>query len=71
MRNKRALRGLQTVSVVLTNIGKGRHQEKPEEDFRQLCIEESNQTYWNSYLSHVSVGSELHIEMLTENCLLK
>lgn len=24
-----------------------------------------------SYLSHVSVGSELHTEMLTENCLLR
>lgn len=24
-----------------------------------------------SYLSHVSVGSELHTEMLTENCLLQ
>lgn len=71
MRNKQASRGLQTVTVVLTDICK-EVREKAEEDFqttghrrKQADLLELND------LSHVSVGRELHIEMLTENCLLK
>lgn len=48
-------------------------QEKSKEDFKtflMLLRKQSNLLEIN-YLSHVSVGNELHIEMLTENCLLQ
>lgn len=59
--------------IVLTHICKGYHQEKSKEDFKTFImhIRKQSDLLEINYLSHVSVGSELHIEMLTENCLLQ
>lgn len=59
--------------VLMINICKGSHQEKSKEDFKAfvLHIRKQSDLLEIYYLSHVSVGDELHVEMLTENCLLQ
>lgn len=54
------------------NVCKGCHQEKSKGDFKTFLMHIGKQSNLLeiSYLSHVSVGNELHVEMLTENCLL-